>query len=91
MATIQGMIGVLGDFYDMFREDEDFADMFQTFDIGFPLAWLTWKGAALPSELGEVAIRETWLGFCEHVATDPEGEFESFTQMREALDLLPDF
>lgn len=89
MPTVQSVIGVLGDFYDMYRDDEDYAEMFSVYDIGFPLAWMTWKGVAVPNEVGSQAIAETWYAFCEALRIDPYNDFESFTEMREFLDSLP--
>lgn len=87
MPTVQSVIGVLGDFYDMYRDEPEYAQMFYTYDIGFPLAWMTWKGVAVPNQEGAKAISETWYAFCDAIQVDPYSEFESFTQMVETLGL----
>lgn len=87
MPNLQSIIGVMGDFYDMYRDETEYAQLFHTHDIGLPLAWMTWKGVAVPTEVGNKAIHETWYAFCETVQVSPDGEFESFTQMREFLEL----
>jgi hypothetical protein len=88
MSTVQSVIGVLGDFYDTFRDDEDYSEMFRIYDIGFPLAWMIWKGVAVPNDIGAQAIQETWYAFCDALRVDPYNDFESFTEMREYLDSL---
>jgi len=90
MSTVQSVIGVLGDFYDMYREEPEYQELFYIHDIGFPLAWLTWKGTATPTEWGAKAIGETWYAFCNAMRVDPHNEFESFTEMQEFLESLPE-
>ena len=89
MATVRSVIGVLGDFYDIYRVDEDYQEMFAIYDIGFPLAWMTWKGVATPNEVGSQAIQETWYAFCEAFRIDPHNDFESFVELAEFLESLP--
>jgi len=87
MPSLQSMIGVLGDFYDMYRDEPEYSQLFYTHDIGFPLAWMTWKGVASPTDIGKGAVYESWSAFCEAIRVNPDGEFESFTQMREFMEL----
>ena len=85
MPTVQSVIGVLGDFYDMYRDEPEYQQLFYTNDIGFPLAWMTWKGVTVPNEVGSQQIADTWYAFCDAFRVDPYSEFESFTEMREVL------
>jgi hypothetical protein len=90
MSTVQSVIGVLGDFYDMYRGEPEYEELFATYDIGFPLAWLTCRGEANPTEWGASAIRETWYAFCNAMRVDPHNDFTSFTEMQEFLESLPE-
>lgn len=53
-------ISVLAEFYAVYKDDEDFADLFEYADVAFPAAYLIDLGVVKPTEDAIKYIEEAW-------------------------------
>lgn len=89
MATVRQAIDILGEFYDRERGNEGWREWFILNDIAIPLAWLSWRGIAAPTDMAVEFIDETWNSFCDTIKIDPHASFDSLDELIDFMDNLP--
>jgi len=77
---------ILADFYTGYKHNKEYANFFESNDVGLPLGFLlSEKIVEISFERedinGEEIIGETFDQLCEELGLDPEGEFESLVEM----------
>ena len=74
---------VLSEFWLNWRDEDEFYDFFDFYDLGMPLAALVFGEYATVTDTGVIAIEEAWDGFCALFDIDKYGEFSSLDEVLE--------
>lgn len=59
-TTFEAQCNILAQLWIEHREDEEFTDFIEYNDLGLPLAYFIAEGVALPTQLSETYIGETF-------------------------------
>lgn len=68
---------ILTDLWLNYREDEDAKDLFDYFDIGFPLAFANYEKLCELSDDGYAIVSATWWGVLDAFAITEDIGFET--------------
>jgi hypothetical protein len=79
---------VLGSLWTWYKDTDNatWREFFDWSDIGLPLAYNVWQELATAKPEGKVIIDETWKVFCDMIAIDPDGKYESLADAFAASD-----
>lgn len=83
MANVRQVTNILGEFYAMNFDNEEYRPLFDTNDIGFPLSYHIWSGLAEPTDRSVEYLNQTWLEFCGIFDIDPLASFDSLAEFLE--------
>lgn len=86
MATVRTVTNILGEFYAINYDKEEYAPLFAANDIGFPLAYHIWSGLAAPTDRSLEYLNQTWIEFCDIFQIDPLNDFNSLNEFLEFND-----
>lgn len=79
--TFSNKCEILGQLWLEYRGDEEFQDFIEYNDIGLPLAYFISGKIALPNELSEKYINETYELLVEALGASQEQSYESLEEM----------
>jgi hypothetical protein len=85
VATVQQALDIMGEFYHVNRQNENWTEFFSVHDLTFPLSYLYWVGMATPQEAASPYITETWKAFCAVFDIDYHASFDSLDEFDEFL------
>ena len=80
MANVRSVTNILGEFYAMNYDKEEYAPLFASNDIGFPLSYHIWSGLAEPTDRSVQYINQTWVDFCDMFDIDAMNEFQTLDE-----------
>lgn len=80
MANVRSVTNILGEFYAMNYDKEEYAPLFASNDIGFPLAYHIWSGLAEPTDRSVQYLNQTWVDFCDMFDIDAMNEFQTLDE-----------
>ena len=79
--TFSSKCEILSELWFEYRQDEQFADFIEYNDIGLPLAYFVSGKIALPNELSEKYINETYDLLVESLGVSDTETYDSLEQM----------
>jgi hypothetical protein len=82
VTTFENKCIILSDLWLNYRQDEELQDMFNYFDLAFPLAFAEVEGIANINELGKQLVDECWEQFITALGKEDTG-FESLADLQE--------
>jgi hypothetical protein len=82
MTTFENKCLILSDLWLNYRQDEELVDMFNYFDLAFPLAFAEIEGVAKITELGKQLVDECWEQLLVALNKEDTG-FESLADMQD--------
>jgi hypothetical protein len=77
---LQSAVNILGEFFSLEYDNPQFTPLFDSHDIGFPLAYHVWSGLATVTDDGARYIEQTWNDFCSMYEVDPYNEFNTLDE-----------
>lgn len=80
MADVRSVTNILGEFYSLNYDNEELRPLFDSNDIGFPLAYHIWSGLAEPTDRSVQYLNQTWLEFCAIYDIDPMNNFDTLDE-----------
>lgn len=80
MSGMVKAIKVLGEFYELERDNEQFEEFIYANDIGFPIAYFSLYNLVVPTEEAMKYLVQTWSEFCNLFGVDRYGEWESYSE-----------
>jgi len=80
MANVRSVSNILGEFYSLNYDNDDYRPLFDSNDIGFPLAYHIWAGLAAPTDRSIEYLNQTWIQFCEIFDIDPLNDFDTLAE-----------
>ena len=66
---------IIHDFYFEYRNDEDWKDFFDQYDLGIPVATAFVMGGIAMEQRGFDWIEETWVALCDAANGDPDAVY----------------
>lgn len=83
VASLESMIKVLGEFFSLNFDNPDYQALFDSNDIGFPLAYHIWRGMAAPTERTSDYLIDTWAEFCSIYGANPLKDYVNLADFLE--------
>lgn len=80
-TTFSTKCEILGSLWTFYKDtdNEGWSEFFTWADVGCPLAYMIWQDLATAKPEGKQTIEETWNAFCEVIAIDPNGKYDSIS------------
>lgn len=75
-TSFENRCNILGEFFDAYKDDEDYAELFQYADIGLPAAFLISSGFVSANASTVKFIDEAWAMLLERLGFDEYGSYE---------------
>lgn len=74
---------ILHDFYMDYSGSDEYDELIDLNDLGFPAAVLFHINAATLNDLGTKYVNDTWDALCEFLEVDSYGEYETLNHLME--------
>ena len=81
MTPFDKQCEILTDLWLNFRYDENVVDLFEFYDIGFPLAFSHHEGLATLNDSGKALISDCWSGVLEAFSHYDDTGFDSLADI----------